>query len=426
MRPDPSRVTTSEIAYGLLDYFGTNARYYPQKLYFFAMQSTLLESLLRISDFGRMVDPQFITVFEGSYFLRLQTRYSIHTSDFDVKVYGVNGDAPTAVKFLNMTEPAWLPLVRDLNSWAPQTDQFGRPYPYKTTRLAELVMRTVTCTIQPVLVTLYNSPGTSSEVMQRCEYLVNALTHVAWAAHVRYPTVSLSPKPGDDWMVKVIVTEYPTYKKGQLAGLPLATADGLRVKLSRGWPKMDPYGIPVDTGKRPEYLKEPPSVYAMADIGLSNGDVSELRREINELVRLHPDSTTYLSDSAGIPDSVKLGATAVDLTRLGVTNPERIPQLVAYNILGHIAYVPSPRYYYYEKKLLYCDMAAQPGETSCRNYENWPGNPVVRAGRYNEPGLAHLVDKFTKSMTAIEGKGTRKWQGGRKKRNTRRKQSSKK
>lgn len=426
MRPDPSKVTTSEIAYGLLDYFGTNPRHYPQKLYFFAMQSTLLDSLLRISDFGRRVDPQFITVFEGSYFLRLQTGHSINTSDFDVKVYGVNGDAPTAVKFLNMTEPAWLPLVRDLNSWAPPTDQFGRPYPYKTTRLAELVMRTVTCTIQPALVALYNSPGTSSEVMQSCEYLVNALTHIAGTAHIRYPTVSLSQKPGDDWMVKVIVTEYPTHKKGQLAGLPFATADGLRVKMSRGWPVTDPYGIPVDTGKRPEYLREAPSVYAMADIGLSNGDASALRREVNELVRVHPDGTIYLSDSAGIPDSVKLGATIVDLTRLGVTNPERIPQLVAYNILRHIAYVPSPKYYYYEKKLLYCDSTAQPGEALCRNYENWPGKPAVRAGRYNQPGSGYLDGKFTKSMTAISGMGTRRWQGGRKKRNTRRKQSSKK
>jgi len=256
--------------------------------------------------------------------------------------------------------------------------------------------------------------------------LLNHLVHIAGVAHMRYPTVTLSQKPGDNWMVKVIVTEHPTFKRGRTAGLPFATGDGYRVLKEKGWPVFDGYGLPVSSGEKPAYLNEAPSVYAMADIGLPNGDASALRQEINNLVRLHPDKAIYLTDSRGISDAIKLGATPVDLSRIGVSNPDRIPQLVAYNILGHIAYVPSPKYYYYEKKLLYCDSTAQPGEALCRNYDNWPGNPTVRAGRYNQPGIRYLDEKFTKSITAVSRRGTRKWQGGKNRRRARRKQTRKK
>lgn len=394
----PIRVTTLEsvrsqprknidFGKGLVTYFNfkgkrdfAEIRDIVQKIYFFAIQEHLLKGLLGLTYLGLSKDQsiRFLTVFEGSFFLRLQTGFSFNTSDFDVKVYPLDGN--TIESYSELLERI-LPVreyISQLNAVIqfpmydhrrnPIIDRYGNQHTIKTTNLGNYVHQTILGLIIPAI-TDFASKQNHKDAAKSNE-LLQLLGELSISILNSEPILDISQPPNPTSPLKVVVIQSPS--------------------------------------ERPQY-------YAMADIAITKVGDESIVPKVNELVARNPDEAILKSVKG-----FKLGSLydqPVDLRADPISSnySDYIPQVVAYQVFEQVFYVPAPLYYYYEKKLLYCDIVDD--RNMCKNKETWTDLGYPFGGRnIIKESHEYFENKFKKSMKAMTyGNIPPRYQGGKRK-----------
>lgn len=349
-----------------------------QKIYFFAIQEHLLKGLLGLTYLGlsEKQSNRFLTVFEGSFFLRLQTGFSFNTSDFDIKVYPLDGNTFEYRELLEKISP-----VNDyISQWNtaiqfpmydqhqnPIFDRYGKHYTIPTTNLGIYVYQTILGLVIPAI-TDYASTQKLKE-RSKTNALLQLLGELSISIINSRPKLSISQPPNPTSPLKVIVAQ---------------TIDG-----------------------RVQY-------YAMADIVIAKLNDESIVPKVNELIARNPDER-YLESVKGFKNA-SLSDELVDLRAIGSSHNSYIPKLVAYEVFDQVFYVPAPLYYYYEKKLLYCDIVND--KNMCRNEDMWTELGFGPFGGKNiiKENQEYFENKFRKSLKSmIYGNIPPKYQGGKQK-----------
>ena len=126
------------------------------------------------------------------------------------------------------------------------------------------------------------------------------------------------------------------------------------------------------------------------------------KQDVEKLIKEDPEADIFKGKTAGMhpirPDK---------LPGFPVNDPDNLlPELIVGNITGTKIYIPSLKYYYYNKKLLLDDLSV---------------------GKYKNKNSEYLRNKFSKQLSAIKTPSTKIYKGGRKqKKQTKRKKQTKK
>jgi hypothetical protein len=366
-----------DIGKGLLSYFdfkGQIDRYtvrdITQKIYFFVTQEHLLKGLLGLTHLGlsQHESARFLTVFEGSFFLRLQTGFSFNTSDFDVKVYPLDGNLISS--YAELLERI-TPVSEYVSQWNaekqyPMYDQYQKPINVKTTELGMYVYQTILGLLIPAI-TDYSYTQKPKE-QSKIRDLLQLLGELSIQSINSKPVIIISQPPNPTSPLKVVVKE---------------TVDG-----------------------RLQY-------YAMADIAIAKASEESIVPKVNELIARNPDESILKSIKGFKIGSLFDDPVDLRIDQISSSNQNYIPPLLAYEVFDQVFYVPTPLYYYYEKKLLYCDIVDD--KNMCKNKETWGDLGYPFGGRnIIKESHEYFEKKFRKSMKAITyGNIPQKYQGGK-------------
>jgi len=365
-----------------------------QKLYFFVLQKQILHFLLNITEIGLKQEKKFLTVCSGSFFVRLQTEFSLNTSDYDIKLFNINGDAMYDYEnLMNIIRPAYLKLTNYLNKKITLNINGNL---INTTYIAKLTYDTMNKNIFKIL----NKKQSNGNLIQTLFFILfNKIINGA-------PTIEINKKPDDERLLKIIVKEYLDVQQSQLD-----------------------------------------KIYALSDLSLDTNEQNLVVSTTNNLIKNHPDRDFYASivngytqtNADGSDTDYNLLTNYSSVSETLPINPannncnyfyidgikilntkKNIPEIVSYLLYGKPIYVPSPKYSYYEKKLLYCDIAEDENEPLCRNFDEWGFEKVgeKRINNVDERTLKFFRKKFSKSLNSITNKLEPLYQGGKKRNKT--------
>jgi hypothetical protein len=327
------------------DLTGRQKYYIKQKLLFLAFQD-ILTSIMTDLATHNYNQKQFFTMFSGSYFLRLISNFSLQTSDIDMKLYPFDTSIslhPEVV--LQKIKQDIIYVQNTLNN--PQS-------PYNISYHIMLYRKS----ILEHLVN-YENEKTSNT------FLSTTILQVFEELEKNTFLFDISPKPEDNYLLKIIIYETDNITKRNI-------------------------------------------IYALGDITIFNKETEnseqkqELRKQIKEMIEedkdnvenyaFNKETTTYINKpfSLGIMD-------------IGNYIPEFILLMTEQ---GKQIVIPSYRYYYYEKKALYCDMIED--TKLCVNYDN-----DGRKNVFNNAENTYLIDKFRKQLQTLKSSFTPQYMGGK-------------
>lgn len=361
--------TIEEIYDSMIEYFTIDekeTRYeykIKQKLLFIALHEVIFMYLLEMAH-TNYIGKQFFTVFSGSYFARFISNFSLQTNDFDLKLYPFNTDFslnPESV--LRILQETMRNLFYMMNN-SPNNI------------LSFLEMWNIHI-LQPCI--LYETNNSKTYLQDNILPILNAMK----SSNIK---MYLNPKPENPYLLKLLIFE-------------------------------EIYG-----------KRQRPNIYVLGDIEIYNieNSMKEDKIQLREKIR-----TMILEDKDKVIDFAKDKQSVMYVNPsyvYGVKDTKNVlPELIEaqVNISPYVFYMPSYRYYYYEKKALYCDMNKD--DEYCENYEyEYTDEGMPKMNTFNSSENTYLERKFKKQLKSLKNPSMKSlYMGGKKKRKTMKKKNKK-
>lgn len=321
---------------GYEDYFlSDNENELKARFLFLALKDVLMEKVF-LPMSNTLKSNNFFPLFEGSFFLKMLLSHTLSTQDIDMKVY-----------------------PRDLTTGIDIA---------KVIRIILSFNKVITRDIRPYIVHYFN----------------DALINIRAVANDIYMKIL----PIADKLVEQLFSLETSF---EFSKAPLTDTTG-RPIYKGGKMQFNPYKYKL-------IVKTPGnSIIVLSDIVIYNVDDKDKetlilrKKDVEKLIKENPDAELFKGKTAGthVINPAKIPG-------FSVNDPDNLlPELVIGNIGGTKIYMPSLRYYYYNKKLLLEDL------------------PV---GKYKNIDSEYLRNKFSKQINAIKSPSTKRYKGGRKQKN---------